>query len=126
MRLAVVGSRSFLDWELFTKILDILVQDHGVTEIVSGGAVGADAFARKYAKLNNLKLTEHLPDWDLHGKKAGYIRNVDIWNSSDMGVAFWDGSSKGTAHSFKISEKQKKPLLVFNYNEHRKWWLNND
>ena len=39
----------------------------------------------------------------------------DIWNNSDMGIAFWDGTSTGTAHSFDITKKQSKILKVINY-----------
>ena len=54
-------------------------------------------------------------DWNKYGKGAGFIRNKDIWDNADFGVAFWDGESKGTAHSFNIARKQEKELFIFNY-----------
>jgi len=117
MNLAVVGSRTFNDYHILKSTLDPLVESFGITTIVSGGAKGADTLAEKYAKEYVLHLIVFPADWDTHGKRAGYIRNVDIWNNADLGVAFWDGQSKGTAHSFEISKKQKKKLYVLDYSK---------
>lgn len=122
IKIAVVGSRGFNNYSLFSTIMDRLVfkQTEPVC-LVSGGAKGADAFAERYAKIHSLEMEVLLPDWDKHGKSAGFKRNYDIWNSSDIGIAFWDGVSKGTSHSFKIAREQKKELFVFDYNEN-KWF----
>ena len=114
MKLAVIGSRNFTDYETVRIILDELQKDIGFDVIVSGGAKGADSLAEKYAWKNDIKLELYYPEWDKHGKSAGFIRNVEIWDNSDFGVAFWDGKSKGTAHSFKLAKKQNKSLYVFN------------
>ena len=115
MRLAIVGSRGFDNYETLCAVVDELRKVHDISTIVSGGAKGADSLAEQYAKDHNLEMIVYPADWNTHGRKAGYIRNVEIWDGSDMGVAFWDGQSKGTAHSFEISKKQNKLLYVFNY-----------
>ena len=115
MRLAVLGSRGFEDYPKLEKILDIIVPQFKVNTIVSGGARGADSLAEKYATKSGLELDVYPADWDKHGKSAGYIRNVDIWNNSDMGIAFHDGQSKGTEHSFDLAKKQNKKLFIYNY-----------
>ena len=117
MRLAVIGSRGFDDYELLEKVLDIIQRGNRLSfdTIVSGGANGADSLAERYAIKNDIKTDIYPADWNKHGKSAGYIRNVDIWDNSDFGVAFWDGESKGTAHSFKLSIKQNKTLFIYNY-----------
>ncbi len=112
MRLAVVGSRNFTDYNTAKVILDELQKDIGFTSIVSGGANGADSLAEKYAWKHDIDLAIFIPDWSI-GKQAGFIRNIEIWDNADYGVAFWDGKSKGTAHSFKLAKKQKKRLFVF-------------
>jgi hypothetical protein len=115
MKLAVVGSRSFNDYKTLKVVLDELKESINIHCIVSGGANGADTLAERYAKENNIPIEVYKPDWNKHGKAAGFIRNSDIWNNSDLGVAFWDGKSKGTKHSFGIAKKQKKDLYVFDY-----------
>lgn len=109
MKLAIVGSRDFNDYELLKSEIDKLRTAHTITHIVSGGARGADTLAKRYAKENNIELVEHLANWNLYGKSAGYKRNVLIWQDSDMLIAFWDGQSKGTKQSI---DNYKKPLTV--------------
>jgi hypothetical protein len=57
----------------------------------------------------------YLPEWDKYGKSAGFRRNTTIWNNADQGVAFWDGVSRGTAHSFDIAAAQNKPLQIVEF-----------
>lgn len=115
MNLAVIGSTQFNDYDAMTAVIDALRQIYDVKLIVSGGAKGADTLGEIYAKDNGIKTLIFPADWDRYGKSAGFRRNVTIWDNADAGVAFWNGVSKGTAHSFKISEKQKKKLYVFDF-----------
>jgi len=115
MKFAIVGSRTFNDYELLKDEVDKLLKECNITEIVTGGAKGADSLAERYAKENNLKLTIFHPEWNKYGKRAGYIRNDKIWQYADIGIAFWDGKSKGTQHSFKLAEKYGKKLKVIKF-----------
>ena len=114
MKLAVIGSRDFNDYKLVIKYINQIRKEYNITHIVSGGANGADKLSEKYAKEYNIPIEIYRPDWEQFGKSAGYIRNTAIWNNADMGIAFWDGESKGTSHSFKIAKVQNKILFIFN------------
>ena len=96
--------------------LHVLMSTGDYDELVSGGAKGPDTIAREFAEEYGYKILEIFPDWDKHGRAAGFIRNKDIWDEAVAGVAFWDGVSKGTAHSFELAKKQNKPIFVFNGN----------
>ena len=96
MKLAIIGSRSFNDSHLLTKTLLHYIPK--ITMVVSGGAKGADILGEWWAKENNIETQIFYPDWDTHGKKAGFIRNQDIIKNCDACIAFWDGISKGTQH----------------------------
>jgi hypothetical protein len=113
MKVAVVGSRNFTDYDLMKKVLDNIKIDI----IISGGALGADYLAEQYAKENNLEMIIHKPNWHKHGKAAGYIRNVDIVNDAEMVIAFWDGKSRGTHHTINITRKSGKFCSIINYKE---------
>jgi hypothetical protein len=115
MKVAIIGSRGFKDYELLEKTLDPVKSR--ITLIVSGGAIGADRLGEKYAHKNGIPTEIFIPDWDKHGKSAGYIRNEYIIKASDIIVAFWDGYSPGTQHSFKLSKKYDKPIKIIKYNE---------
>lgn len=110
MKLAVIGSRSFNDYDLLKTNLDVIKDK--ITEIVSGGAKGADSLARKYAQENSIALKEFIPDWEKFGKSAGFRRNKDIVGYCDSLVAFHDGISKGTQHSLNIAEELGKKYFV--------------
>lgn len=115
MKLAVVGSRGFNNYGLLKHKLDVIHEKRGITLIVSGGAKGADSFAEQWAKENSVPTKIFYPEWDKHGKKAGYIRNVEIVQNSDALIAFWDGVSKGTEHSINLARAQEIPVSIIEY-----------
>ena len=104
MKVAVIGSRTFDKYESVYNILSKLK----ITEIISGGAKGADSLAERYAKENNIPTKIFLPDWETYGKKAGFLRNTQIIEECEMVVAFWDGTSKGCADSIEKAKKTNK------------------
>lgn len=114
MKLAIVGSRDFDDYELVDKLCAHLVERFDVKAIVSGGAKGADKLGERFARQYGLGMIVFKPDWQQFGKRAGYLRNVDIIEASNIVIAFWDGQSKGTKHSIDIATKAKKFLIVVN------------
>jgi hypothetical protein len=114
MKLAIVGSRDFDDYELVDKLCAHLVERFDVNAIVSGGAKGADKLGERFARQYGLDMIVFKPDWQQFGKRAGYLRNVDIIEASNIVIAFWDGQSKGTKHSIDIATKAKKFLIVVN------------
>lgn len=113
MKVAVVGSRSFEDYALLKKTLDELYPN--ITLIVSGGARGADSLSEQYAKEEGIRTLIFKPDWEKHGRAAGFIRNRDIVENADMVIAFHDGQSKGTANSIEIAKRLGKKLLVVKF-----------
>jgi hypothetical protein len=104
---AVIGSRSFNDYDLLERTLD----QYQITSIVSGGASGADSLAEHYAKKRNITIRVIKPDWSL-GRHAGMLRNTEIVESSDIVFAFWDGQSKGTLDSIKKAARLNKQCVL--------------
>jgi hypothetical protein len=111
MKLAIVGSRDFNDFEYLKKVLEPI--KNKVTLVVSGGAKGADSLGERWAKENNILTQIFYPDWNKFGKSAGYRRNVDIVNNSDAVVAFQINDSKGTQHTIDIAMEKNKKVKVF-------------
>lgn len=107
MKIAVVGSRNIKAADIGKYI------PAGCSEIVSGGAAGVDACAAEYAKENNIKLTEILPDYEKYGKGAPIVRNKQIVEYADQVIAVWDGLSKGTLSVIKYCKKIGTPCTVF-------------
>jgi hypothetical protein len=112
MKLAIVGSRSFNDYDLLCDFIEENYNVKEITEIVSGGARGADALGERFANDYLKELTVFPADWEKHGKKAGLLRNVDIIKNCDECVCFWDGESHGTKHDIELCEKMNKPYKI--------------
>lgn len=90
MNLAIIGSRT-------CPPIDIAAHLKYIPDtIVSGGAIGADTYARLFAQQHNLKLVEYLPEYDKYGRQAPLIRNRLIVKNCDCLIAFWDGVSSRT------------------------------
>ena len=121
--LGVVGSRSFHDYETLEYEVDKIFKAKCEIEnpgrgrcIVSGGARGADRLAKRYAdEHEDVYYVEFKPDWEAHGKRAGFMRNVEIVKDSHMVLAFWNGKSKGTKHTMGIAQSLNKRLKVVRF-----------
>lgn len=109
MKIAIVGSRGINVSNISDYVTD-------ADEIVSGGAKGVDTCAAEYAKGNDIKLTEFLPEYERYGRAAPIIRNKKIVDYADKVVVFWDGSSKGTLSVIKYAEKIGKGCTIIEWN----------
>lgn len=109
MRVAIVGSRDFPEPERVRAYVRALRKDDIV---ISGGARGVDSWAVEEAQLQGLSTEVFPADWEVYGRSAGYQRNQSIVDAAEFVVAFWDGKSKGTAHTIKLAQKAGKPVEV--------------
>lgn len=118
----VAGSRCFEDVVLLFDKLDYFLQRQEEVLIVHGGAQGADSIAAQYAEHRGFETKVFLPDWEGLGKKAGFVRNKEmidfISKYPNKGcVVFWDGESKGTAHTIKLTKEYGIPLRVIKFDK---------
>jgi hypothetical protein len=129
-RIAIIGSRDFNDYEyLKQKLIKYICSNFDTFEekgklyrrrntwpnilIISGGAKGADTLAEKFADEYNLEKLIFKPDWDLYGKRAGFVRNAKIVDNCDVLFAFQINKSKGTQHSIDLAKEKSKEVYVF-------------
>lgn len=124
MELLVAGSRNYYDYDEFSDVMNFAHKKYNITEIVSGGARGADALAERWAKENNIPIKIFKANWDTYGKSAGFIRNASMHNylsqfENRLCLCFWDGQSRGTAHNFKLCGKNNTRLICYNFKLHK-------
>jgi len=116
-RVIVAGSRSFTDYALMdrelSRILQHLILDD--TAIVSGTAKGADTLAERWAVEHRIEVVRFPAQWELYGKRAGYIRNDQMLEVATHVVAFWDGQSRGTAHMIDIAHKKGLKVAIIRF-----------
>jgi hypothetical protein len=108
----VTGSRGWANKRLLWGTLDNLCMEVERAHpepvefvLLCGGAKGADEMAAAWADNRGYSVRVMPAQWKLHGKRAGILRNEQMVNTHpDIVVAFWDGSSPGTAHAKAFAE----------------------
>ena len=118
MRIGIIGSRTFNNYDLLKEVMADYVYRGSSLDcelVVSGGAKGADILGERWAKENGIPTLIFKPDWNKYGKRAGFIRNEDIIKNSDFVVAFWDEVSKGTQSSIDLAIKHDIPVRIVNF-----------
>jgi len=118
MVIAIVGSRDGLAWGAVKKAIGILVARQDVGLVVSGGALGVDRLAESLALAAGKKTHVIRADWANLGRSAGFQRNVTIVDMADEVHAFWNGKSKGTAHTIGAAKRKRKPVIVYKLPAH--------
>ena len=110
MKLIVAGSRTFQDYTLLSSVLG--THRHHITELLHGGARGADRLAFRWAVRHHVRSHCFAADWARFGKSAGVRRNAQLAQAGDMLLAFWDGRSPGTRHIIGCMQQLGKPVVV--------------
>lgn len=103
MKVLVCGGRDYDDWPKLKEALDQFHEVTPITEIIHGGAQGADRLSGVWARWNNIKETVFPANWKEHGKAAGVIRNQQMLDEGkpDRVMAFKGG--KGTENMKKLT-----------------------
>lgn len=106
MRVAVIGSRG-------VKMPDLAKHlPEGITAIIPGGARGADAVVRKYARQHGMALLEIPAEPQCCGRDAAQHRSDQVVEAADYVLAFWDGFSHDTAYVIKKCIALEKPYEI--------------
>lgn len=110
MRILVCGGRDYNDDRTFRNVLAKYY--HKDMVIIQGDARGADYLAKTYAKDFGVECESFPADWNKYGKRAGYIRNVQMLNEGkpDLVIAFPGG--KGTAMMVNLAEKAGVEVVI--------------
>ncbi len=111
MKLIIAGGRDYkLTSHNFLKLEDIL-SFYWISEVVSGGATGADECGEWWAAQHNIPVKQFPADWKTHGKVAGPIRNKQMAEYADA-VALFPGG-RGTESMYQ--EAIKAGMQIFDF-----------
>lgn len=76
---------------------------------------GADMLASEIAEELELETECYPADWRL-GRRAGPLRNQKMIElGADLVIAFWDGVSRGTAHTVQCAQKSGIPTRIVRF-----------
>ena len=81
-----------------------------VAVIIHGNARGADLLADQYAREKSLRVLSFPADWNLHGRRAGPIRNKKMLTESQPHVIIAFKGGSGTAHMVRIGKEAGVPV----------------
>lgn len=111
MRVAVIGSRTFSDYELVESTLKCVY----ISEIISGGDLGADQLAQKYAEEKGIpiRVITHTEN----PEHTSINRTYSIINLAQLVIAFWDGRSQGTKDLINYARSKNKQLKIKYFKE---------
>jgi len=113
-RVAVVGSRKFINWSQLSKTLSETLEEED--EIVSGGAIGVDSMAQRYAKEHGHNIHIYYPRYNRFGKGATFVRNRKIVENADLVLAFYAKGffgQGGTSNTAKYARELKVELKEY-------------
>jgi len=117
VRVLICGSRYWKDEKIIEDY--ILTLEKG-SVIIEGEGRGADRIAKKLGKKHGFEVEGYEADWDIHGDKAGPIRNkrMILEGKPDKVVAFHDNisKSKGTKDMIETASKHGVPYHVRGHN----------
>lgn len=109
-RLAVIGNRDYTNYRQLRDYLDRICE-RGDT-LVSGGAIGADSLAQRYARERGLSILIIYPDYAHEGRGAAFARNKRIVENADRVLAFYSAGryrEGGTRNTVEWAIKLEKP-----------------
>lgn len=110
MKTIIAGSRTI---NHLNSLIEALKKcDWEITEIVSGGAKGADNVGERYAIKNNIPWMVFDADWKRWGKRAGMIRNGKMARYADALILLWDGTSRGSKNMLDQARENNLKIIV--------------
>lgn len=111
MKVLVCGGRNYDDWAFIVHVLDRLNARQPITQLIEGGASGADEFARRWARARGIEVATYTAEWDRYQGRAGLIRNAQMLREGrpELVVAFKGG--RLTAHMVTIASAALVPVL---------------
>ena len=109
MKVIIAGGRDVTNYELLLEA--IAESEYHISEVICGGASGADALGERWARENGVPVEKWDADWKKYGNAAGPIRNRQMAKRGHALIALWDGKSRGTKNM--IEEATKLNLIIY-------------
>lgn len=111
MKYAIVGSRQYDDYEAFSRLVSCFKKD--IDMIISGGAIGVDTMAYRYAIEHGITFVCHPPKPEEPYPARFFRRNLRIVEQAEIIMAFPTINSRGTRHAIDMAKKLGKKIIVF-------------
>lgn len=107
MKLTIIASRDFNDYDLLCKVM----KKFDVTSLVSIDL----KIAERYAFDNMIDYIEHKPLYGFHRDQAELIRDIELFVDGDIIVLFWDSTSESSYFKLYADMFAEKTMYVVEY-----------
>ena len=112
--LAIVGSRKFDDYDFICEKINENIDMSIIKSIISGGAIGVDKLAERFADDNGLPIKVLKPDYKKYKDRPKYApiaRNRIIAEECDVMIAFYYDDSNGTKDAMTYAKSIGKEVI---------------
>lgn len=117
MKLIIAGGRDYGWTDRDARELSKELVALHITEVVSGGARGADAMGERAAEIAGVPVVKFHPQWKKHGKAAGPLRNREMANYADALMIFPGG--RGT--DSMLHEAEMAGITIWDKRPGKRW-----
>lgn len=107
----IAGGRDFEPTEEHEDWVVEILKKIGTSEVVSGGARGADKFGEEIAQALRLDIKTFPANWNSYGKRAGFLRNQTMAKYADSCIILPGG--EGTKHMTVTAMKEGLDVFVW-------------
>jgi hypothetical protein len=113
IKLAIVGYRHFHDYAFLCEKVDRFVEHFGTPrQIISGGCVGTDKLAERYAREHNIHMRVLAPDASIRNNSKFALRDKEIARLCTHMIAFPSAQGKGTQLTVDFARSFHKQVQV--------------
>lgn len=107
MKMLVAGSRTIQNVGLVRQWMNAMWIEFGPIDLtITGGAKGVDSIAESLARKAEVSGLVIHADWKKHGRRAGYVRNVEMLKEledGDLVLVIMENDSPGSKMMLEIA-----------------------
>lgn len=96
MIVLICGGRNYNNDKIVYDILDALHEKDAISELIEGGAKGADWLAGKWARHRKVQCRTFPANWNKYGPAAGPLRNQEMLDKSKPALVVAFPGGRGT------------------------------
>ena len=103
MKVIIAGGQEYNPSDYEEKLVKLILDDLGATEVVSGGARGVDKWGECLGEQLGLAVSVFKAEWNKYGNPAGPIRNMQMAKYSDACILLT--GNRGTKDMYSCAKK---------------------